>query len=98
MGVLVGMVVFFIVLGALSSLIERGAASRLLRPYTGLFLIAALIAGMGLLLGFLSRDLQEFFFIAAKVVAMLVGVSLCLHFDRHHCQASAVIAGIHRIP
>ncbi|VVN34863.1 hypothetical protein PS662_05096 [Pseudomonas fluorescens] len=79
MGVLVGVVVFFIVLGALSSLIERGGTSRLLRPYIGLLLITALIAGMGLLLGFLSRDVQEFFFMAAKVVAVLVGVALCLH-------------------
>jgi hypothetical protein len=72
MGVVVGIVVFFIVLGALSSLIERGAASGLLRPYLGLFLIAALIAGMGLLLGFLSRDVQAFFFMAAKVVAVFL--------------------------
>ena len=79
MGVLAGVVVFFIVLGALSSLIERGGTSQLLRPYIGLLLITALIAGMGLLLGFLSRDVQEFFFMAAKVVAVLVGVALCLH-------------------
>ena len=77
MGVVVGVVVFFIMLGALSSLIERGAAS--LRPYLGLFLIAALIAGMGLLLGLLSQDVQAFFFMAAKVMAVLVGVALCLH-------------------
>lgn len=79
MGVVVGVVVFCIVLGALSSLIERGAASGLLRPYLGLFLIAALIAGMGLLLGLLSQDVQAFFFMAAKVMAVLVGVALCLH-------------------
>lgn len=79
MGVLVGVVVFFIVLAVLASLIERGAASRMLRPYIGLLLIAGVIAGMGVLLGFLSRDVQAFFFVAAKVVAVLVGVVLCLH-------------------
>jgi hypothetical protein len=79
MGVVVAIVAFLIVLGALSSLIERGAASGLLRPYLGLFLIAALIAGMGVLLGFLSRDVQAFFFMAAKGVAVSVGVALCLH-------------------
>lgn len=79
MGVLVGVVVFFIVLAVLASLIERGAASRMLRPYIGLLLIAAVIASMGVLLGFLSRDVQAFLFVVSKVVAVLVGVALCLH-------------------
>lgn len=79
MGVLVGVVVFFIVLAVLASLIERGAASRMLRPYIGLLLISAVIAGIGGLLGFLSSEVQGFFFIVAKVVAVLVGVALCLH-------------------
>jgi hypothetical protein len=79
MGVVVGVVVVFVVLAVLSSLIERGAASRMLRPYIGLLLIAAVIAGMGALLGFLSDDVQVFFFMAAKVVAVLVGVALCVH-------------------
>jgi hypothetical protein len=78
MGVLVGVVLFFIVLAVLASLIERGAASRILRPYIGLLLIAAMIAGMGVLLGFLSRDVQAFLFMAAKVLAVLVGVALCV--------------------
>lgn len=79
MGVLVGVVVFFIVLAVLAGLIERDAASRMLRPYIGLLLIAAVIAGMGVLLGFLSRDVQALFFVVAKVVAVLVGVALCVH-------------------
>lgn len=79
MGVLVGVVVFFIVLAVLASLVERGATLRILRPYIGLLLISAVIAGMGELLGFLSSDMQVFFFMVAKVVAVLVGVALCLH-------------------
>lgn len=79
MGVLVGVVVFFIVLAVLASLIERGAASRMLRPYIGLLLIAAVIAGIGVLLGFLSSDVQAFLFMTAKVLAVLVGVALCVH-------------------
>jgi hypothetical protein len=34
---------------------------------------------MGLLLGFLSSDVQGIFFMAAKVLAVLVGVALCAH-------------------
>lgn len=79
MGVLVGVVVFFIALAVLTSLIERGAASRMLRPYIGLLLIAAVIAGIGVLLGFLSNDVQAFFYMASKVLAVLVGVALCVH-------------------
>jgi hypothetical protein len=79
MGVLVGVVVFFIVLAVLASLIERGAALRILRPYIGLLLIAAVIACIGVLLGFLSSDVQSFLFMAAKVLAVLVGVALCMH-------------------
>jgi hypothetical protein len=78
-GFLVGVVLFFVALAVLGSLIERGAASRVLRPYIGFLLIAGVIAGMGLLLGFLSRDVQEFFYIVAKVLAVLVGVALCVH-------------------
>lgn len=79
MGVLVGVVVFFIVLAVLASLIERGAISRMLRPYIGLLLISAMIASIGVLMGFLSRDVQAFLFMAAKVLAVLVGVALCVH-------------------
>lgn len=79
MGILAGVVVSFIVLAVLSSLIERGAATRMLRPYIGLLLITAVIAGIGVLLGFLSRDVQAFLFMVAKVLAVLVGVALCLH-------------------
>ncbi|KGE66686.1 MULTISPECIES: hypothetical protein [Pseudomonas] len=79
MGLIVGTVLVFVVLAVLASLIERGAASRMLRPYIGLLLISSVIAGMGLLLGFLSTDVQGFFYIAAKVLAVLVGVALCAH-------------------
>jgi hypothetical protein len=36
MGVLVGVVLFFIVFAVLASLFERSAASRMLRPYIDL--------------------------------------------------------------
>lgn len=61
MGLIVGVVVFLVVLAVLAGLIERGAASRMLRPYIGLLLISGVIAGMGLLLGFLSSDVQGIF-------------------------------------
>lgn len=79
MGVVVGVILFLIVLGAFFSLIERGTTSRLMRPYIGLLLIAALIAALGGVLGFLFRDLQGFFLIIAKVVAVFACVSLCIH-------------------
>ena len=79
MGVIVGVVVVFAVLAVLANLIERGAASRMLRPYIGLLLISSVIAGMGLMLGFLSTDVQGFFYMVAKVLAVLVGVALCTH-------------------
>lgn len=61
MGIVVGIFVFLIVLGAAASLIERGATSRLLRPYIGLLLIVALIAGLGMIVGILFSGLQNFF-------------------------------------
>ena len=79
MGLIVGVVGFLVVLAVLAGLIERGAASGMLRPYIGLLLISGVIAGMGLLLGFLSSDVQGIFFMAAKVLAVLVGVALCAH-------------------
>lgn len=79
MGIVIGIVIFLIVLGAAASLIERGAASQLLRPYIGLLLIAALIAGLGVIVGFLFSDLEGFFLITAKIIAVLSCAGLCLH-------------------
>jgi len=79
MGIIAGIVVFLILLGAIASLIERGATSRFLRPYIGLLLIAALIAGMGFVLGFLFSGLQDIFFTIAKFVTVFVCMALCLH-------------------
>lgn len=79
MGVVVGIFIFLIVLGAAASLIERGATSRPLRPYIGLLLIATLIAGLGLVVGFLFSGLQDFFLITAKIIAVFAATGLCLH-------------------
>lgn len=79
MAIVVSIVVFLIILGVLFNLIEHGAASRLLRPYIGLLLIAALIAGLGIVVGFLFSGLQSFFLIAAKIVAVFSCACLCLH-------------------
>jgi hypothetical protein len=82
MGIIVGVVLFLIVLGAVLSLVEKGAkgaSSRVVRPYIGLLLIAALIAGMGLVLGWVFRGIEDYFFIVAKGVAVFTGVVLCLH-------------------
>ncbi|MDR9752956.1 hypothetical protein RG836_16005 [Pseudomonas sp. SZMC_28357] len=82
MGIIVGVVLFLIVLGAVLSLVEKGAkgaSSRVVRPYIGLLLIAALIAGMGLVLGWVFRGIEDYFFIVAKGVAVFTGVVLCVH-------------------
>lgn len=81
MGVIVGVVVFLIALGAVISLVEKGAkgaSSRVLRPYIGLLLIAGLIAGMGLVLGTMFRGVEDYFFIVAKGLAVFTGVILCM--------------------
>ncbi|RIA21410.1 hypothetical protein DFO61_3833 [Ectopseudomonas oleovorans] len=78
MGIIVGIIVFLIVLGLLSSVIERGARSRLLRPYIGLLMISGLVAGLGLALGVLSSDLEHIALSTAKIIAVLTCVALCL--------------------
>jgi uncharacterized membrane protein len=79
MGVIVGIIVILIALGILSSLIERSVASRLLRPYIGLLLIAALIAALGVAVGTLFSGLDTFFFFISKIVAVLACADVCLH-------------------
>ena len=79
MGLIVGVFVFLIVLGAVISLVQKGAqgaSSRVLRPYIGLLLIAGFITGMGLVLGTMFRGVEDYFFIVAKGVAVFTG-SLC---------------------
>lgn len=78
MGFVVGIVLCFILLIAVISVIEKSASSKVMRPYVGALLIAALIAGMGLVLGLVFRGVEEYFLIAAKGVAVFTGVILCL--------------------
>jgi hypothetical protein len=78
MGFVVGVVLCFIALAVIVSLIEKGSSSKVIRPYIGAMLIAALIAGMGLVLGLIFHGVEEYFLIAAKVVAVFTGVVLCL--------------------
>jgi hypothetical protein len=78
MGFIVGVVLCFIVLIAVISVIEKSSSSRVVRPYVGALLIAALIAGMGLILGLVFRGIEDYFLIAAKAVAVFTGVIMCL--------------------
>jgi hypothetical protein len=78
MGVIVGIVVFLIVLGAILGLLEKSGGSKVIRPYLGLLLIAGLIAGMGMVLGFMFRGIEDYFMIAAKGIAVFTAVILCL--------------------
>lgn len=82
MGFLLELLVGLFLLSALVGLLVQGANSKILAPYIGLLLIAALIAGMGLLTGMVFHGGQEYFLIAAKGLAVLAGVLLCLHLMR----------------
>lgn len=79
MWIIVVIVVGFITVGLLYGLVEKGMASRTLRPYLALLLIAALIAVLGVVTGFLFDSLHGFFFTIAKIVAVLTCTALCLH-------------------
>lgn len=78
MGLIIGAAVVLILLGALLYLIDKGARSRWLRPYIGLALIGLLIAGMGLLVGLVSDEVEGYFLFVAKAVIAVTGVMLCL--------------------
>lgn len=78
MAIIIGVVLFLIFLGVLMNLFEKGKSSTTLRPYIGLLLIAGLIAGMGLVLGFMFKEAEYYFLIAAKGVAVLAGAAMCL--------------------
>jgi hypothetical protein len=83
MGLIVGVFLFLIILGAFVNLVEKGvqgASSKVLRPYVGLLLISSLIAGMGLVLSLIFHGIEDYFFIVAKGVAVFTGVVLCLQF------------------
>lgn len=79
MGIIVGIILFIILLGVIVNLVESSGASKLLRPYIGLLLIAVLIAAGGFVVGFLSSGIQGVFFTVAKIIAVLTCVALCLH-------------------
>jgi hypothetical protein len=78
MGLIIGAAVLLTLVGTLLYLVDKGARSRWLRPYIGLALIGLLIAGMGLLLGLISEELEGWFLLVAKGVIAVTGVMLCL--------------------
>lgn len=82
MGIIFGAIIIFVVLIALVGVVTEGAkgiGSRVIRPYVGLLLIAALIAVMGLMLGWMFRGIEDYFLMTAKGVTIFTGVILCLH-------------------
>jgi hypothetical protein len=58
---------------------SKGVSSRVIGPYIGLLLIAALIAVMGLMLVWMFRGIEDYFLLTAKGVSIFTGVILCLH-------------------
>ncbi|RRV09573.1 hypothetical protein EGJ27_07360 [Pseudomonas sp. v388] len=82
MGLIIGAAVLLTLMGALLYLVDKGARSRWLRPYIGLALIGLLIAGMGLLVGLVSDEIEGYFLFVAKTVIAITGVLLCLRLIR----------------
>jgi apolipoprotein N-acyltransferase len=82
MGLIIGVTVLLILVSALLYLLCRGINTRWLRPYIGLALIGLLIAGMGLLLGLISTEIEDYFLLAAKGVIAFTGIMLCLRLIR----------------
>lgn len=78
MGFIIGVAVLVALVGTLLYLLDKGARSRWLRPYIGLVLIGLLIAGMGLLLGLISDEIEGYFLFVAKAVIAVTGAVLCL--------------------
>lgn len=79
MGIIIGIVILLVLIGVIASHIERGPTLKLLRPYFGLLLIAALVTGAGFVSGFLFSNLQNILFVAAKIIAVFTCLALCLH-------------------
>jgi len=78
MGLIIGVAVLLILLGAFLYLLDKGARTRWLRPYIGLALIGLLIAGMGLLVGLISDEVEGYFLLVAKIVIAATGIMFCL--------------------
>lgn len=78
MGILLGGFIVLVLIGALISLLEKGIESNFLRPIIGLFIISALVAGLGLILSLVFSDIETWFFIVAKGIAVFAAVLLCL--------------------
>ncbi|MCD5994296.1 hypothetical protein KDX38_12290 [Pseudomonas sp. CDFA 602] len=78
MGLMIGVAVLLILLGAFLYLLDKGARTRWLRPYIGLALIGLLIAGMGLLVGLISDEVEGYFLLVAKIVIAATGIMFCL--------------------
>ena len=75
--VLGGIFVVFLVLGLLGAIGER-ANTREWRPFVGIFIIAGMIALMGVILGLGLPGVTPIFIGVAKWVAIVGAVLLCL--------------------
>lgn len=76
MGFIVGVVVLLVAAALLAGSVRD---SRLLRPYIGLFIIAALMAVAAAAVSSLFNSLGAWLMIGAKLVAVVSCVALCVH-------------------
>lgn len=84
MGFIIGVVVLLVAASLLTGSLKKSTAvavprSKLLRPYIGLFAIAALVAVAAMAVGALFSHVGEWMLIIAKVIAVIACVSLCVH-------------------
>ena len=78
MGVVIGAALCLLLLGTALDAIDKACSSKLLRPYLGIFLIAGLIAGIGLILDLTVHGIGKYFLTAAKGLSVFSAVILCL--------------------
>lgn len=78
MGPVIGIFVALFLIGGLISLLRDGASSKEWRPFFGIFLIAGMIAVLGIVVGFVFPDAVEVFMEIAKWVAVIGAFALCL--------------------
>lgn len=76
MGIVIGVIVLLVCGYLLAAALQR---AEMIRPYLGLFLVAGLFAAAAQVWGVEAGDTGEWLMLAAKLLALLGCLALCLH-------------------
>lgn len=79
MHIIFGLLMMFLVLGAVASILHKMADSTVLKTYIGWLMVSGLIALIGVLVKFIWGGLGKLLIAGAGNLIIIIGIIACVH-------------------